>query len=66
MDSLHLNSRIDDGIRDEIDLSIGNKSRNRMQSSDHDIQVRNTMGGSRANIMVTEVTERLSLGLPFD
>ena len=24
------------------------------------------MGGSRANIMVTEVTERLSLGLPFD
>ena len=66
MDSLHLNSRMDDGIRDEIDLSIGNKSKSRMRSSDQDIQVRNTMGGSRANIMVTEVTERLSLGLPFD
>ena len=66
MDSLHLDSRMDDGIRDEIDLSIGSRTRNRLQSSGHDVQVRNTMSGSRSNIMVTDVTERLSLGLPFD
>ena len=33
MDSLPLNSRMDDGIRDEIDLSIGNRPRNRLQST---------------------------------
>ena len=41
MDSLHLDSRMDDGIRDEIDLSIGSRTRNRLQSSGHDVQVRN-------------------------
>ena len=66
MDSLPLNPRMDDRIRDEIDLSIGNRSRNRLQISVHDNQVRNTMNGSRSNVMVSESTERLSLGLPSD
>ena len=66
MDSLPLNPRIDDRIRYEIDLSIGNRSRNRLQISDHDNQVRNIMNGSRSNVMVSESTERLSLGLHSD
>ena len=37
-----------------------------MQISVHDNQVRNTMNGSRSNVMVSESTERLSLGLPSD
>ena len=50
MDSLPLNPRMDDRIRDEIDLSIGNRFRNTLQISDYDVQVRNTISGSRSNI----------------
>ena len=57
---------MDGRIRNEIDLSIRNRSRNMLQFPVHDNQVRNTMNGSRSNVMVSESTERLSLGLPFD
>ena len=56
---------MDGRIRDEIDLSIRNRSRNMLQFSVHDNQVRNTMNGSRSNVMISESTERLSSGLPF-
>ena len=63
--SLPLNSSMDGRIRDEIDLSIRNRSRNMLQFSVHNNQVRNTMNGSRSNVMISESTERLSSGLPF-
>ena len=47
MDSLSPNASMDGRIRDEIDLSIGNRPRNRLQNSVHvDKQVRNTMNCS--------------------
>ena len=65
MDLLLLNSRIDTRIRDELNLSLRNRSRNMLQFPVHDNQVRNTMNGSRSNVMISESTERLSSGLPF-
>ena len=43
MNSLPLNPRMEDRIRDEIDLSIGNRFKNRLQILDHNNQVRNTI-----------------------
>ena len=66
MNSLPLNSSMETRIRDELDLSTRNRSRNILQFSAHDSHVRNTMNGSRSNVMISESTERLSSGLPFD